>query len=53
MATGSSLNYLLYNDETKEITNNICIPQGKICDTETFCSIDPTSTFTIVLEFIV
>lgn len=41
------MNYLLYNDETKEITNNICIPQGKICDIETYCCIDPTSIFTI------
>jgi hypothetical protein len=39
--------YLLYNDNSKEITNNICLPQAKICDTETFCIVDPTSTFQI------
>lgn len=43
----SNLKYLLYNNDTKEITYNICPPQGSICDIQTIDIIDPTSVCTI------
>jgi hypothetical protein len=39
--------YLLYNDTSKEITNDICIPQSAICDSELICCVDPTSSYMI------
>lgn len=39
--------YLFYEELTKEVTHSICIPQGTICDSETICCVDPTSSYVI------